>query len=75
MAGRPPDVTDEEILDLFEAADGNQLTTSDIKQQLGYTQSGAYRRLRTLEEAGYLRSRSIGNNTLWRLSDEYLTSE
>lgn len=75
MAGRPPDVTDEEILSLFEDADGHQLTTSDVKGAFEYTQSGAYRRLRSLEEDGYLDSRSIGNNTLWKLREQYLAGD
>lgn len=75
MAGRPPDVSDEEILALFEGADGHQLTTTDVKNELGYTQSGIYRRLRSLSEDGYLERRSIGNNTLWWLSDEYLAGD
>ena len=75
MAGRPPDVPTEEILQLFEEADGHQLTTTDVKNALGYTQSGTYRRLRSLEDDGYLDRRPIGNNTLWKQTETYLDGE
>ena len=40
-----------------------------------YTQSGTYRRLRSLEDDGYLDRRPIGNNTLWKLTEAYLDGE
>lgn len=52
MAGRPEETSDEDILDIFRQLDDLVLSTAEVAKKLSYSQPGAYKRLRNLEEEG-----------------------
>lgn len=60
-------VSDVEILDFVGAHD--LVGTTDVSDRFGHSQPTAYRRLRSLEEDGEIRSRSIGNARIWQIND------
>lgn len=65
MGGRPPSVSDVEILELFMEASEPFLFTSEVAQAIDMTQQGAFTRLEELEEMGYVESKSGGNARGW----------
>lgn len=71
-AGRPPEVTDEEILDVFRRADEPFLIASEVADELPIGRRGVYGRLDTLHEDGTLGRKKIGGRGTgwWLLEDE-----
>jgi len=69
MAGRKETVSDEEILFIFSTQSDPFLTTSEVAEELDFTLTGARKRLYSLEESGYLKSKKAGNSPVWWLSD------
>jgi CTP-dependent riboflavin kinase len=69
MGGRPPDTTDREILRIFSNSNEPVLSTTDIANQLSYSQPGTYSRLAELKEEVFLHSKDIGNAKAWWLTD------
>jgi DNA-binding MarR family transcriptional regulator len=70
-------VTDAEVLSALADADFPVLSTTDIGEELGIGQSGAFKRLDELEDRGYVESRKIGNARAWRITGngrDYLAS-
>lgn len=65
MAGRPPTVTDKEILEFFIESPDPFLTTVEVGELAEMSQQGAYNRLEDLENGGYVRSKSMGNARGW----------
>jgi predicted ArsR family transcriptional regulator len=64
--GRPPDVTDEEILEVFKQSTDPVLTASEVSEQLSIERRGVLSRLNNLEEQGYLRSKKVGGrSSVW----------
>ncbi|ATW88787.1 hypothetical protein halTADL_2039 [Halohasta litchfieldiae] len=64
--GRPPEVTDEEILDTFKDSNDPILTASEVANQLTVGRRGILTRLENLEQRGYLRSKKVGGrSTAW----------
>jgi len=64
--GRPPKVTDEEILGTFKSTNDPILTASEVAEQLTVGRRGILTRLEKLEERGYLQSKKIGGrSTAW----------
>lgn len=64
--GRPPEVTDEEILAVFESEDAPVLTASDVADRLEMGRRGILSRLENLEDNGFLRSKKVGaRSTVW----------
>lgn len=61
--GRPPEVTDDEILSTFEAADEPVLTASEIAERLPIERRGLLTRLDNLETRGFLRSKKTGGRS------------
>lgn len=59
MAGRPKTVPDEDILRQFRDAEAPFLFTTELAELIDMSQQGAYNRLQELEEAGYLKSKSM----------------
>jgi predicted transcriptional regulator len=77
MAGRPPDTTDREILSIFVESGEHILSTVEVSKALSYSQGGTYKRLDSLEEAGLLKTKNLGNANAWWLTDrgkEFLES-
>lgn len=74
MAGRPPAVTDYEILDtvhqkLDEATDP-ALTTAEVTADLPIKREGVGRRLNALSEQGLLARKQVGGSYIWWLPDD-----
>ena len=64
--GRPPEVSDDEILNVFEAANEPVLTASEVAKQLPIERRGLLTRLDHLEEQGFLRSKKTGGrSSVW----------
>lgn len=67
-AGRPPRVSDEEILDVFREADDPVLIASEVAEELPIGRRGVYNRLENLAEDGRLEYKKIGGRgTVWWL--------
>lgn len=72
--GRPPEVTDEEILDVFISANDPVLTASEVAERLSVGRRGMLTRLENLEEKGLLKSKKVGGrSTVWWLPGETAT--
>ena len=71
-AGRPPAVTDEEILDQFRESDDPVLIASEVADELPIGRRGIYKRLESLAEDGRLGRKKIGGRgtVWWLLEDE-----
>lgn len=70
MAGRPPDVSDEEIL-LSVLRTFGPATASDVAERSGLKQSGSNKRLQDLVDRGYLHEKKVGARAkVYWLSDE-----
>lgn len=69
MPGRPPTISDEEILERLLDADDPAFTTPEVGDLIGMNRSGAYQRLVELEDAGYVCSKTPGRTSIWWLSD------
>lgn len=64
--GRPPDVTDTEILEAFRNSKDPVLTATELSQKLPIERRGILSRLEKLEEEGYLESKKVGSrSTVW----------
>lgn len=70
MAGRKPTVTDREILEVFREVSDPALSTTEVADELGFSQPGTLKRLRSLEEEHLLGRKKIGNSNAWWLTDE-----
>ncbi|WP_200531934.1 winged helix-turn-helix domain-containing protein [Halorubrum sp. LN27] len=70
MAGRKNTVPDQQILQLFEESDDPFLTTSEVADEFGFTNSGILKRLKALADDGKLGSKSAGKGKAWWLTDE-----
>lgn len=58
--GRTPEITDEEILEVFRSTCDPVLTTSEVASNFELTHRGIRDRLETLEEEGLLKSKKVG---------------
>lgn len=61
--GRPPSVSDDQILDVFKSAADPVLTSSEVAEKLEMGRRGILTRLESLEEQGYLRSKKVGGRS------------
>lgn len=70
-AGRPPRVSDDEILSVFREADDPFLTASEVADALPIGRRGVYKRLVALAEEGQLGRKDIGGSSTgwWLLED------
>jgi predicted ArsR family transcriptional regulator len=58
--GRRPQITDEEILDVFRSAADPVLTTGEVAAEFEITHRGVRDRLDKLAEEGTLESKDVG---------------
>ena len=58
--GRTPDISDEEILDVFRSSSEPVLSTSEVAANFEITHRGVRDRLEKLEEKGVLESKKVG---------------
>jgi len=64
--GRKPRVTDDDLLDALRATDDPVLSTAEVADKVPIQRRGVLNRLRELEEAGEIDSKTIGGrNTVW----------
>jgi len=61
-----PTFSDDEFLSTVSNA--NLPTTSEVADSVGCEYRTAYARLRDLEEAGKVESRTVGNSLVWELN-------
>jgi len=68
-AGRPPRVSDEEILTVFRESQDPVLIASEVAEELPIGRRGVYKRLEQLAEKGELDRKKIGGRgTVWWLA-------
>jgi len=68
-AGRPPKVSDDEILAVFRESQDPVLIASEVAEQLPIGRRGVYKRLEQLAEEGELGRKKIGGRgTVWWLA-------
>lgn len=70
MAGRKPTVSDEAILHVLFKSTDPFLTTTEIADQVDLSQPGALKRLRDLQESGYVEHKKAGNSNTWWISSK-----
>lgn len=64
--GRPPKVSDEEILEVFIYSDDPVLTASEVANRLSVGRRGILSRLNELENQGLVFSKDVGaKSTVW----------
>jgi predicted ArsR family transcriptional regulator len=61
--GRPPKVSDNEILAVFRESGDPVLTATEAAGNLPLSRRGVYDRLRELESEGILESKKVGGRT------------
>lgn len=61
--GPKPQVSDEELLSIFEKSPDPVLTASEVAEHVSIARRGVYDRLRQLEESGILESKKVGGRT------------
>ena len=61
--GPKPEVTDEEILDVFRNSQHPFLIASEVAEELPIKRRGVYDRLKQLEDEGILQSKRLGGRT------------
>jgi len=68
-AGRPPSVSDEEILDVFRESSDPVLIASEVADEVSIGRRGVYKRLEQLADEGELGRKKIGGRgTVWWLA-------
>jgi predicted HTH transcriptional regulator len=58
--GRAPEITDEEIINVFHSSSDPVLTTSEVASEFEITHRGVRDRLEKLEKKGSLESKKVG---------------
>ena len=69
MAGRPPDVSDKAILEVFRQSGDPVLFTGEVADQLSIGRDGVRSRLKELESTGILHKKQRGNVIVWWISE------
>jgi predicted ArsR family transcriptional regulator len=62
--GRPPNTTDEDILEVFVRSSDPILTATEIAAELDIGRRGLLARLEELEDEGFLISKSVGSRSV-----------
>lgn len=58
--GRKPEISDDEILEVFRSSSDPVLTTGEVASEFNITHRGVRDRLEKLEEEGILNSKKVG---------------
>lgn len=69
--GREERVSDETIIRIFEEAEDPFLSTTEVADQLDYSQPGIRDRLYRLSDSGLLDTKETGGTRIWWLSEEF----
>ncbi|WP_367176188.1 hypothetical protein [Haloarcula rubripromontorii] len=70
MAGRKPDVTDEEIIAVLEQATDPVLSTNEVVDQLPIKSNATQIRLKELRSEGRINGKQAGRSWVWWVDDE-----
>jgi DNA-binding Lrp family transcriptional regulator len=70
MAGRKPDVTDEEIIAVLEQATDPVLSTNEVVDQLPIKSNATQIRLKELRSEGRIKGKQAGRSWIWWVDDE-----
>lgn len=70
MAGRKETISDTEILRYFEESDEPFLSTGEMADMLGFSKTGARKRLYELSEEGLLDFKRVGRSPVFWLTSE-----
>lgn len=76
--GRPPDVSDKEILRVFVEDSDPVLSTREVSNEIGLQLQGTSQRLVDLKERDFLGGKKIGPSNAWWITDKghaYLDGE
>lgn len=66
--GPKPQVSNEELLEIFRESKDPVLTASEVAQHVSIKRRSVYDRLRNLEDSGELKSKKVGGRTtVWWL--------
>lgn len=69
--GPDPQVTDEELVDIFRSSKDPVLTASEIAEKVSIGRRSVYDRLKKLEKEDRLKSKKVGGRTtVWWLSND-----
>lgn len=68
MAGRKPTISDKEILQVFGEHRDPALVTGEVADAIGFSHQGTLKRLDSLSENGYLKTKKPGRERIWWLS-------
>ena len=68
--GRGERVPDETIIGVFEDAEDPFLSTTEVADELDYSQPGIRDRLFSLHEEGVLETKKTGGTRIWWLTEE-----
>lgn len=69
MAGRPPDVSDGELLTVLRESTDPVMFTGEISEELSIGRDAVRERLRKLEEQNIICGKQRGNNIVWWISE------
>jgi predicted ArsR family transcriptional regulator len=72
--GRDPEITDEEILDVFRLTSDPVLTTAEVASEFEITHRGIRDRLEKLESEGTLESKKVGARAIVWWDPEHTTT-
>ena len=62
--GRPPRLTDQEVLRLVTLHPEPVVSASDLCEKMDMTQRGANKRLQRLVDAGFLQKKEVGSSAM-----------
>lgn len=69
VMGRPARLEDEELIEAIQASPDPFVTATELADYIEYSRDGARRRLVSLEEQDYVKSRKVGANArVWWLT-------
>lgn len=68
--GKPKVVTDEELLSLFLRLDGPVFSSSELAEEVRIGRAGVHKRLKEMEEQGWVGSKRVGGGRAWWITDE-----
>lgn len=70
MAGRGKRVDDSEILKVFITGEDPVYSAAQVSSQINIGKNATDKRLRTLEDQGFLASKKIGPGRAWWITDQ-----
>lgn len=71
MAGRPPDVGDDEILQIFKKSGEHVMFTGEVADHLPIGRDAVRKRLDELNEQGELHKKQRGTAIVWWLANDH----